>query len=59
MNSAEKTSTPTTPFGVTKSSPARAAHVANWHMSLLEMEVLEHVLPERRSESVIIDGDPG
>jgi hypothetical protein len=60
-NSAEQTAyTDDTPFGTAVEPRSRAAHVANWHMRLLEQEVLERVLPERPSDSwLVLDGGLG
>jgi hypothetical protein len=60
-DSAEQTGyTDDTPFGTSVEPRSRAAHVANWHMRLLEQEVLELVLPGRREDSwVVLDGGLG
>jgi hypothetical protein len=61
IDSAEKTEyTDNEAHGSTKEPRSRAAHVANWHMRLLELDVLRDVLPERPEGSwLVIDGSLG
>jgi hypothetical protein len=61
IDSAEKTEyTDNAAHGSTKEPRSRAAHVANWHMRLLELDVLRAVLPERPEASwLVIDGSLG
>lgn len=60
-DSAEKTAyTDDTPFGSTVEPRSRAAHIANWHMRLLEQEVLWRVVARRAEDSwVVLDGGLG
>jgi hypothetical protein len=60
-DSAEETAyTDNTPFGNTVEPRSRAAHIANWHMRLLEQDVLARVLPDRPDDSwVVLDGGLG
>lgn len=61
VDSAEKTEyTDNDTHGATKEPRSRAAHVANWHMRLLELEVLREVLAGRSEGSwLILDGSLG
>jgi hypothetical protein len=61
VDSAEKTGyTDDTPFGSAVEPRSRAAHIANWHMRLLEQEVLWSILPGRIQGSwVVLDGGLG
>jgi hypothetical protein len=61
IDSAEQTEyTDNDAFGSTKEPRSRAAHVANWHMRLLELEVLREVLDGRPHGSwVVLDGSLG
>lgn len=59
-DSAEETAyTDDTPFGNAVEPRSRAAHVANWHMRLLEREVLKRVLADRDGAWIILDGGLG
>ena len=61
IDSAERTEyTDETEFGTVVEPRSRAAHVANWHMRLLEKKLLAAVLDNRPAESwVVIDGSLG
>jgi hypothetical protein len=61
IDSAERTEyTDNETHGSTKEPRSRAAHVANWHMRLLELKVLRKVLPDRPERAwLVIDGSLG
>lgn len=61
VDSAEKTEyTDNDTHGSTKEPRSRAAHVANWHMRLLELKVLREVMGDRPEDSwLILDGSLG
>lgn len=61
IDSAERTEyTDNEAHGRTIEPRSRAAHVANWHMRLLELDVLREVLPGRPQGSwLVLDGSLG